>query len=190
MKNLLWFAQWWTSYYSCGNPPLCPLDCQSLIFSRFWPWPNASQTHRHPKGGKNLRKCGTKTDTYDPLAMYYGNRKGAGNPKFVPHRSVRWWAVNYRWPCSVYIGEMRIFLLLYYWRSQKKWYEVLLLCCLPEIYQWDAQTHSQRSLSGWWLFPPLTFVSNFSWVVPVTYIVSVLTPNCLSRISIHSNCLS
>jgi hypothetical protein len=98
MKNLLWFAQWWTSYYSCGNPPLCPLDCQSLIFSRFWPWPNASQTHRHPKGGKNLRKCGTKTDTYDPLAMYYGNRKGAGNPKFVPHRSVRWWAVNYRWP--------------------------------------------------------------------------------------------
>jgi hypothetical protein len=30
--------------------------------------------------------------TYDPLAMYYGNRKGAekgeGNPKLVPHRSV------------------------------------------------------------------------------------------------------
>lgn len=39
--------------------------------------------------GKFCGDVEKKTNTYDPLAMYYGNRKGAGNPKLVPHRSVR-----------------------------------------------------------------------------------------------------
>ncbi len=98
MKNWLLYAQTWIYHFSHGNPPLYQLDCQSLIFWWFWPWGIASQTHRHPKGGKICGNVEQKTKPYDPLAMYYGNRKGAGNPKLVPHRSVRWWAVNYRWP--------------------------------------------------------------------------------------------
>jgi hypothetical protein len=44
------------------------------------------------KGWKESAEMWKKTNTYDPLAMYYGNRKGAGkgegNPKLVPHISV------------------------------------------------------------------------------------------------------
>lgn len=45
---------------------------------------------KNPKGWIEAAEMWKKKlASYDTLARYYGNRKGAGNPKFFPHRTVR-----------------------------------------------------------------------------------------------------
>ncbi len=47
---------------------------------------NGKKSQRVERNCRNVEK---KSASYDTLARYYGNRKGAGNPNFFPHRTVR-----------------------------------------------------------------------------------------------------
>ncbi len=46
---------------------------------------------KNPKGWKEAAEMWKKNRQVTTLWLgtYYGNRKGAGNPKFFPHRTVR-----------------------------------------------------------------------------------------------------